>query len=90
MTAISSARPGDDTEVVRDEDHRHVALALLLLQQVADLRLCTVTSRAVVGSSANRSFGHTRARWRSRLADACLRTGAGIAKRRSASGIRRT
>ena len=30
---------GDDTEVVGDEDHRHVALAALLADQVEDLRL---------------------------------------------------
>ena len=39
MTAISSGPPGHDAEVVRDEHHRHVALALLLLQQVEDLGL---------------------------------------------------
>ena len=31
--------PGHDAEVVGDEDHRHVPLALLRLEQVEDLRL---------------------------------------------------
>ena len=48
---------GDDAEVVGDEDHRHVALALLLAASRSRIWACTVTSSAVVGSSANRSFG---------------------------------
>ena len=39
MTAISSVAAGDDAEVVGDEDHRHVAVALLLGEQVEDLGL---------------------------------------------------
>ena len=39
-----------------DENHPHVALALQIPQQVHDLGL-TVTSRAVVGSSAISTFG---------------------------------
>ena len=31
---------GDHAEVVRDEDHRHVFLALQPVQQLDDLRLC--------------------------------------------------
>ena len=47
---------GDHAEVVGDEHHRHEALALLLASRSSTCA-CTVTSSAVVGSSANRSFG---------------------------------
>ena len=39
ITAISSVRPGHHAEVVGDEHHRHVAVALLVGEQVEDLRL---------------------------------------------------
>ena len=39
ITRTSSATSGHDTEIVRDEQHRHAGLALQLLDQLKDLRL---------------------------------------------------
>ena len=48
---------GDDAEVVGDEDHRHVRARAAAAASRLRIWACTVTSRAVVGSSAKSSFG---------------------------------
>ena len=47
---------GDDAEVVRDQDHRR-AVSAWRRASIAKTCACTVTSSAVVGSSARISFG---------------------------------
>ena len=51
--------PGDDAEVVGDEDHRHVALAALLVDEVEDLRLHGDVERRgrLVGEQQRRAAG---------------------------------
>ena len=88
--------PGDDAEVVGDEDHRHVAVLALLARCRSRICACTVTSSAVVGSSANSSVGpQARAmaiitRWRMPPDSSCgycsrRRAGLGDARRRASS-----
>ena len=50
---------GDDAEVVGDEDHRHVAVAALLAEQVEDLRLHGDVERGgrLVGEQQRRAAG---------------------------------
>ncbi len=57
-------------QVVRDEQHGHAGLALQVGEQIQNLRRASVTSSAVVGSSASSSLGRLAramaimARWR--------------------------
>ena len=55
MTATTSAFSGDDTQVVRDQQHGHAGVVL----DLAEAGICAwmVTSSAVVGSSAMRMLG---------------------------------
>ena len=50
MTAIRSARPRDDREVVRDVDHRGSGVVPQPLE-LGEIRDWVTTSRPVVGSS---------------------------------------
>ena len=51
ITITSSAMRAHDVEVVGDEQHRHAELRLQVLEAASRICACTVTSRAVVGSS---------------------------------------
>ena len=86
---------GDDAKIVRDQDDRHAGLLLQVAQQVR-ICACTVTSSAVVGSSAiSRSGAQASAiaiitRWRMPPDIWCgysskRRAGAGMRTRPSAS-----
>ena len=57
ITATSSGAAGDDAQVVRDQDHRHVPPAAARGASRSRICACTVTSSAVVGSSAISSLG---------------------------------
>ncbi len=57
MTVIRCATLSYQREVVADEDHREAQLARRSSFEQVDHLLCTVTSSAVVGSSAMTSFG---------------------------------
>ena len=48
--------PPHDVEIMGDEQHRHAELGLQVLEQLS-ICACTVTSSAVVGSSAIRRSG---------------------------------
>ena len=57
MTSTRSQMPGDDAEIVGDEDDRRVVLARVSSRISSRICACTVTSSAVVGSSAISSSG---------------------------------
>ena len=86
ITSTRSHVPGDDAQVVRDEDDRHAALVAQLLQELEDLRLDRHVERRgrLVGDQERR--GRRAAPWRSSRAGACRRrTRAGSAWMRSAA-----